>query len=92
MFGSWVSARTGPGARRTAISSSGVSRYGFAEASYDYAASAQYFGLPAFYPQLPDRVDRATLASRDGGSYGAYFADRWKIRRWHDPRMGAALG
>lgn len=51
----------------------------FVEASYDYASSAQYFGLPALYPQLPDRLDRATLASREGGSYGAYFADRWKF-------------
>lgn len=52
---------------------------GFAEATYDYAASAQYFGLPALYPQLPERVDRATRAAPEGGSYGAYFADRWKF-------------
>lgn len=50
-----------------------------AEATYDYASSAEYFGLPALYPPLPARVDRATLASREGGSYGAYFADRWKF-------------
>lgn len=52
---------------------------GFAKVSYDYAAAAQYFGLPALYPELPERVDRAVLTSRDGGSYGAYFADRWKF-------------
>jgi hypothetical protein len=52
---------------------------GFAEATYDYAGSAQYFGLPALYPQLPERVDRATRAAPEGGSYGAYFADRWKF-------------
>lgn len=52
---------------------------GFSEAKYDYASSAQYFGLSALYPGLPERVDRATHASPKGGSYGAYFADRWKF-------------
>lgn len=51
----------------------------FSEASYDYAAMAQYFGLPALYPDQPDRVDRATRAAPEGGSYSAYVADRWKL-------------
>jgi outer membrane receptor protein involved in Fe transport len=51
----------------------------YGNAGYDYAASAEYFGLPALYPDLPDRVDRATRASPEGGSYGAYVADRWKL-------------
>ena len=48
-------------------------------ANYDYASSAEYFGLPALYPGQPDRVDRAATASPNGGSYGAYVADRWKL-------------
>jgi outer membrane receptor protein involved in Fe transport len=51
----------------------------FSKASYDYAATAQYFGLPALYPDQPDRVDLATRAAPEGGSYGAYVADRWKL-------------
>ncbi len=51
----------------------------YAEATFDYAASAQYFGLPALYPDLPERVDRAMQVSPEGGSYGAYVADRWKL-------------
>jgi len=51
----------------------------YAEAKYDYASSAQYFGLPALYPDLPDRVDRAMQARPKGGSYGAYVTDRWKL-------------
>jgi outer membrane receptor protein involved in Fe transport len=49
------------------------------KATYDYASSAEYFGLPALYPDLSDRVDRAARAEPDGGSYGAYVADRWKL-------------
>jgi outer membrane receptor protein involved in Fe transport len=48
-------------------------------ANYDYVSSAEYFGLPALYPDQPDRVDRAAIASPNGGSYGAYVADRWKL-------------
>ena len=51
----------------------------FAEASYDYAASAEYFGLPALYPDLPDGIDRAASAFPEGGNYSAYVADRWKL-------------
>jgi outer membrane receptor protein involved in Fe transport len=51
----------------------------FGEATYDYASSAQYFGLPAMYPGQPDRVDRMAMAAPDGGSYGAYISDRWKL-------------
>jgi outer membrane receptor protein involved in Fe transport len=48
-------------------------------ASYDYAASARYFRLPALYPGLPDDVARATRVAPQGGSYGAYVADRWTL-------------
>lgn len=51
----------------------------FSEANYDYEASARYFGLPALYPGLPDEVTRAAQAAPEGGSYGAYVADRWKL-------------
>lgn len=33
------------------------------KANYDYVSSAEYFGLPALYPDLPDRVDRAASAA-----------------------------
>jgi len=49
------------------------------EAQYDYVSSAEYYGLPALYPQLPDRIDRSSQVSPQGGSYGAYFSDRWKL-------------
>ena len=51
----------------------------YSEATYDYVSSAEYFGLPALYPDLPEQVDRAANAAPNGGSYGAYFADRLKV-------------
>jgi len=51
----------------------------YSEATYDYVSSAEYFGLPALYPDLPEQVDRAASAAPNGGSYGAYFADRLKV-------------
>ena len=54
-------------------------QFSYSEANYDYASTAEYFGLPALYPDLPDRVDRAAVANPNGGSYGAYVADRWKL-------------
>ena len=51
----------------------------YGDAAYDYASSAAYFGLPAMYPDLPERIDRVVVASPDGGSYGVYVADRWKL-------------
>jgi outer membrane receptor protein involved in Fe transport len=49
------------------------------KANYDYVSSAEYFGLPALYPDLPERIDRDTSAAPNGGSYGAYIADRLKL-------------
>jgi outer membrane receptor protein involved in Fe transport len=49
------------------------------EAQYDYAGTAEYFGLPAIYPDQPERIHRVAQAEPQGGSYGAYFADRWKL-------------
>ena len=51
----------------------------FSDASYDYASAAEYSGLPALYPGIPDRVDRAAQAQPEGGSYAAYVADRWRL-------------
>lgn len=51
----------------------------YSDAQYDYAGSAEYFGLPAMYPDQPERVDRIAQAAPQGGSYGAYVADRWRL-------------
>ena len=49
------------------------------DAYYDYAAAAEFFGLPALYPQQAGTIARAQVASPSGGSYAAYVADRWKL-------------
>ncbi|MGH8221878.1 MAG: TonB-dependent receptor plug domain-containing protein, partial [Woeseiaceae bacterium] len=49
------------------------------EADYDYMASAEYYGLPAMYPEQPDAIARRQVAAARGGSYAAYVADRWKL-------------
>jgi len=51
----------------------------FAEAHYAYASTAEYFGLQALYRNLPATLSRGLAASPNGGSYSAYFADRWKF-------------
>ncbi len=49
------------------------------DAAYDYEATADYFGLPALFAGQPPGVTRSLTAAPDGGSYGAYIADRWKL-------------
>lgn len=51
----------------------------YSDASYDYANSAEYFGLPAMWPDQPESVSRAAAAEPNGGSYAMYFSDRWKM-------------
>jgi outer membrane receptor protein involved in Fe transport len=49
------------------------------DADYDYRVAAEYFGLPALYPDQPQSMARQRSASPGGGSYAAYLADRWKL-------------
>lgn len=51
----------------------------YAQANYDYRSTAEYYGLPALYPDQPESVANAASAAPEGGSYALYFADRWKI-------------
>ena len=49
------------------------------EAQFAYDGSANYFGLPALFPDQPSAVSRRVRAAPNGGSYSVYFADRWKL-------------
>lgn len=51
----------------------------YAQATYDYRNSAEYYGLQALYRDQPESVNNAAAAAPEGGSYALYFADRWKI-------------
>lgn len=48
-------------------------------ADFDYAGTAQYFGLPALYQDQPSEITRTFAAAPEGGSYAAWIADRWKL-------------
>jgi len=49
------------------------------EANYDYRNHAEYFELPAIYPEQPDSIDTQVRASPSGGNYALYVADRWRF-------------
>jgi hypothetical protein len=49
------------------------------DADYDYRVAAEYFGLPALYPDQPQNIERQQAVSPGGGSYAAYVADRWTL-------------
>ena len=51
----------------------------YSEALYDYANSAEYYGLLAEYEDQPDTSSITASASPSGGSYALYFSDRWKL-------------
>lgn len=51
----------------------------YANADYDYANSAEYFGLQAMFEDQPDSSNLALTATPDGASYAMYFSDRWKV-------------
>ncbi len=46
---------------------------------YEYAADAEYFGLPALYRDQPATVSRRLNVAPDGSNYAAYVEDRWKL-------------
>lgn len=51
----------------------------YAEADYDYANTADYFGLPAMFVDQEESTSLALSASPQGAAYAFYFSDRWKI-------------
>lgn len=49
------------------------------EASYDYAGTAEYFGMQALYENQPATVIRALSAAPSGGNFALYVSDRWRL-------------
>jgi hypothetical protein len=50
----------------------------YLKAKYDYANSAEYFGLQAMYEDQPESSSFAAMAEPRGSSYSFYYSDRWK--------------
>ena len=51
----------------------------YGDAEYNYANTAEYYGLQALYEDREESVSTALEASPHGTNYSLYFADRWKI-------------
>jgi outer membrane receptor protein involved in Fe transport len=51
----------------------------YSRAHYDYANTAEYFGLPAMFEDQPETSSFAATAEPRGSSYSLYFSDRWKV-------------
>jgi hypothetical protein len=51
----------------------------YLKAQYDYANSAEYFGLQALFEDQPESSSFAATAEPRGSSYSFYFADRWRV-------------
>jgi len=51
----------------------------YSQAYYDYANTAEYFGLPAMFEDQPETSSFAATADPRGSSYSLYFSDRWKV-------------
>lgn len=49
------------------------------DAIYDYAGSAEYFGLQGLFADVPTTVSRALNATPGGGSFALYVSDRWRL-------------
>ncbi|MGI9262746.1 MAG: TonB-dependent receptor plug domain-containing protein [Woeseiaceae bacterium] len=58
------------------------------DAWYDYAGTAQYFGLMALYEGQPQTVVRTATAAPEGGSIALYLSDRWRL----SPKMTLEWG
>jgi outer membrane receptor protein involved in Fe transport len=48
-------------------------------AVYDYAGSADYFGLQALFENEPTSESRALAAAPQGGNFALYVSDRWRL-------------
>ena len=51
----------------------------YEKARYDYTSTAEYFGLPALYPDQPTSVSREVSETPKGGSYAVFISDRWQV-------------
>jgi len=51
----------------------------YSNAHYDYANSAEYFGLPAVFEDQPESTSFAASAEPRGSSYSLYYSDRWRV-------------
>jgi outer membrane receptor protein involved in Fe transport len=51
----------------------------YANAFYDYANSAEYYGLPALFEELPQSTSFSATAEPRGSSYSLYYSDRWRV-------------
>ena len=51
----------------------------YAKALYEYANSAEYFGLQAMYEDQPESTSLMASAAPRGTSFSIYFSDRWRV-------------
>jgi hypothetical protein len=51
----------------------------YADAFYDYTNSAEYYGLPALFEDLPESTSFSATAEPRGSSYSLYYSDRWRV-------------
>lgn len=51
----------------------------YSDAEYDYANTAEYFGLSALWEDQPETSSLAASASPSGTSFSLYLSDRWKL-------------
>lgn len=51
----------------------------YSSAEYNYANSAEYFGLPAMWEDQPETSALTASASPDGANYSLYFSDRRRL-------------
>jgi len=51
----------------------------YSKARYDYANSAEYFGLPAMFEDQPESMSLTASAEPSGSSYSLYYSDRWRV-------------
>ncbi|MDH3274030.1 MAG: TonB-dependent receptor plug domain-containing protein, partial [Gammaproteobacteria bacterium] len=51
----------------------------YLKAQYDYANSAEYYGLQALFEDQPESSSFAATVEPRGSSYSFYFADRWRV-------------
>ncbi|MDH3441993.1 MAG: TonB-dependent receptor, partial [Gammaproteobacteria bacterium] len=49
------------------------------DAWYDYAGSAQYFGLMALFEGQSQSMQRTASAAPEGGSIALFLSDRWRL-------------
>ena len=51
----------------------------YSRAHYDYANTAEYFGLQAMFEDQPETSDFSAMADPRGSNYSLYFSDRMRV-------------